>query len=356
MLLIAVILSAMYNEASKRQDFQIAFRLYRAPLLVIEFLFLIGINIYGWRSSGVNHVLIFELDPRNHLSEQHLMELAAIFGVVWTLSLLSFLYSENMSIPAYISPLTLNLALLLFLLNPLRVFRFEARRWLLKTIFRMISAPFFPVTFADFWLADQLNSLVTALMDSYFFLCFYVVNGNFNMISDSANCMDDSYILRPIVNCLPAWFRFAQCLRRYRDSKEAFPHLVNAGKYSTTFLVVLTATLRSYYSKDYENKFDNPYLYAWMAAAVISTLYALTWDYKMDWGLFDKNAGENTFLREEIVYSSTVSQALTQTFLLPLNSFLHSSSTTLLSWKTESSDLPGQSHLPSQNTVQSAPT
>lgn len=25
----------------------------------------------------------------------------------------------------------------------------------------------------------------------------------------------------------------------------------------------------------------------------------------MDWGLFDKNAGENKFLREEIVYSST---------------------------------------------------
>jgi len=23
-----------------------------------------GINVYGWRSSGVNHVLIFELDPR----------------------------------------------------------------------------------------------------------------------------------------------------------------------------------------------------------------------------------------------------------------------------------------------------
>lgn len=27
----------------------------------------------------------------------------------------------------------------------------------------------------------------------------------------------------------------------------------------------------------------------------------------MDWGLFDKSAGENKFLREEIVYSSTVS-------------------------------------------------
>ena len=26
----------------------------------------------------------------------------------------------------------------------------------------------------------------------------------------------------------------------------------------------------------------------------------------MDWGLFDKNAGENTFLREEIVYPQKV--------------------------------------------------
>jgi len=26
----------------------------------------------------------------------------------------------------------------------------------------------------------------------------------------------------------------------------------------------------------------------------------------MDWGLFDRNAGENTFLREEIVYPQKV--------------------------------------------------
>lgn len=61
-------------------NIQIVLRLFRAPLMIILFLFLIGINIYGWRSSGVNHVLIFEIDPRNHLTEQHLMEIAAIFG------------------------------------------------------------------------------------------------------------------------------------------------------------------------------------------------------------------------------------------------------------------------------------
>jgi len=106
--------------------------MYRGPLMLIEFIFLIGVNIYGWRSSGVNHVLIFELDPRNHLSEQHLMELAAIFGVVWALSLLSFLYSEPLSIPSYVNPLGLVLIMAGFLLNPLKMFRHEARFWFLR--------------------------------------------------------------------------------------------------------------------------------------------------------------------------------------------------------------------------------
>lgn len=46
-----------------------------------------------------------------------------------------------------------------------------------------------------------------------------------------------------IVNCIPAWIRFAQCIRRYRDTGETFPHLANAGKYSTTFFVVFARAL-----------------------------------------------------------------------------------------------------------------
>ncbi|GLV32101.1 uncharacterized protein CBL_11943 [Carabus blaptoides fortunei] len=303
-LFIAVVLSAIFHEGS-RENLKIAFRLYRGPLLIIEFIFLMGVNVYGWRSSGVNHVLIFELDPRNHLSEQDLMELAAIFGVVWTLSLLSFLYSASLSIPPYINPLALTIIMIVFVLNPFKVFRHEARFWFLRICGRMIAAPFFHVGFADFWLADQLNSLVAALLDFHFLVCFYVTNGNWLVPGDTLQCMEHSYISRPIVNCIPAWIRFAQCLRRYRDSKEAFPHLVNAGKYSTTFFVVLFATLRVIHKDEYEDPYDNPYLYLWFASSFISSVYAYTWDIKMDWGLFDKAAGENKFLREEIVYSST---------------------------------------------------
>lgn len=64
--------------------------------------------------------------------EQHLMELAAIFGVVWTLSILSFLYSSSLSIPPYINPLALVIIMILFLLNPMRVLRHDARFWLLR--------------------------------------------------------------------------------------------------------------------------------------------------------------------------------------------------------------------------------
>jgi len=97
-----------------------------------------GINVYGWRSSGVNHVLIFELDPRKHVTEQHLFEMAGILGVVYALSILSYLYSEALSIPAYINPLALMILFTFLMINPLKIFYFEARIWLLRILVRFL--------------------------------------------------------------------------------------------------------------------------------------------------------------------------------------------------------------------------
>ena len=44
-------ISALTHEG-EGLDWRIVFRLYRGPFLVILFIFLIGINVYGWRSSG----------------------------------------------------------------------------------------------------------------------------------------------------------------------------------------------------------------------------------------------------------------------------------------------------------------
>lgn len=54
----------------------------------------------------------------------------------------------------------------------------------------------------------------------------------------------------------------------------------------------------------YEHQYLNPYFYLWILSSVCSSMFAYIWDIRLDWGLFDENAGNNKFLREEIVYSS----------------------------------------------------
>ncbi|XP_076841478.1 xenotropic and polytropic retrovirus receptor 1a isoform X1 [Brachyhypopomus gauderio] len=283
-------------------------RMYRGGFLLIQFLFLLGINTYGWRQAGVNHVLIFELNPRNNLSHQHLFEIAGFLGVLWCGSILSCLYANYTGIHMQANPLIFYILIFLFLVNPFKTAYYKSRFWLLKLLFRVSTAPFHRVEFADFWLADQLNSLVMVLMDLEYLLCYYSmelqwdeVDGLLPKSPADGRCHSYSYGLRAIIQCLPAWFRFVQCLRRYRDTKRAFPHLVNAGKYSTTFFVVAFTALYSTH-KDQNYVDADAFLYLLILSSVISSLYTLIWDLKMDWGLFDRNAGEHTFLREEIVY------------------------------------------------------
>ncbi|KAL4219184.1 Xenotropic and polytropic retrovirus receptor 1 [Mactra antiquata] len=284
-----------------------ALRMYRGIFIVILDIFLLGINTYGWRSSGVNHVLIFEIDPRHHLTHQQLMELSSGLAVVWCISTLLYLFSGFFGISGYIFPLVLAASLLLFLINPIKIFHHSSRMWLLRVLFRIATAPFQHVGFADFWLADQLNSLATVLLDFEFMICYYAFEVNWLKSSSPGVCTKTvtGISVRAFVSILPAWFRFAQCLRRYRDTKLTFPHIVNAGKYSTSFLTALFSTLyqlQKLWGGDIHRQ-SHAFFYLWIASAVISSCYTLTWDLKMDWGLFDSNAGENRFLREEIVYA-----------------------------------------------------
>ncbi|XP_017071239.1 xenotropic and polytropic retrovirus receptor 1 [Drosophila eugracilis] len=303
-LFITVVIAAMFYGFG--ENWRAGMRMFRAPFLIIECLFLWGVNVYGWRSSGVNHVLIFELDPRNHLSEQNIMEVASVFGVIWACCVLSYIFCDPLGIPQYAAPLCLYTLMGAFLLNPTKTFHHEARYWALRVLLRVIMAPFCFVNFADFWLADQLNSMVPAFLDIPFLICFFGRSPTWHKAGKAAShCVEYVSLLHPIVAILPAYFRFAQCIRRYRDTKESFPHLVNAAKYATSFFVVIFAHKYHTTTDTYPLSKENPWFYCWITAAIFSSCYAYTWDIKMDWGLFDSKAGDNRFLREEIVYSST---------------------------------------------------
>ena len=57
---------------------------------------------------------------------------------------------------------------------------FKARMWLLRRGWRLIVAGYYPVEFADFWLADQLNSLAAVILDLEYMSCFFRIDGGLN--------------------------------------------------------------------------------------------------------------------------------------------------------------------------------
>lgn len=107
--------------------------------------------------------------------------------------------------------------------------------------------------------------------------------------------------ITPFFTALPAWFRFLQCLRRYHDTLEWFPHLLNAVKYTCSLMQLFV-----YFS--YRHYGGNSLKAGYIVISLIASSYTFAWDIHMDWGLFQfgKHGGAafgNPFLRPELVYS-----------------------------------------------------
>ncbi|KAK6056561.1 SPX domain protein [Cooperia oncophora] len=348
MILILSILLSWWGAAARPNEPQwVAVRLFRGPFLLFLSIFMCGVNMAGWASAGVNHVLIFEVDPRHHLSYQTLMQIAAFMIMLWACAVLAYLYAHLLHIPAFSPPLALMIICAVVMFNPLSkpdyLFHKNSRWWLIQHCFKCFTAPLHFVTFTDFWLGDQMNSLTTSFLDFQYFLCFYstevdyspdnflavrTINsttgavpwGYVDITTGKDMCMSASGV-RSFVSIIPATVRFMQCLRRYRDTKRVHPHLVNAGKYSTTYLVVACGALNKWAEKSDPNG-TSPFFYIWIASYILSFTYTFLWDIFMDWGLIDPRAPkEAPFLREEMIYGSKFYYyaAIVQDFVLRLS-------------------------------------
>lgn len=154
--------------------------------------------------------------------------------------------------------------------------------------FRVVLAGFGHVEFRDFFVADELNSLVYSFNGLQVFVCAYA-NQWTNV---SVTCNNQYSWVTPVIGMLPAFWRFSQCLRRYYDTRQAMPHLFNAIKYFFNMLVIWLAA--SAKITDYESVHG-----LWIAASVVASTYAYVWDVRKDWGLLDKEHG---YLRAELAY------------------------------------------------------
>uniref|UniRef100_A0A1I8IBI9 SPX domain-containing protein n=1 Tax=Macrostomum lignano TaxID=282301 RepID=A0A1I8IBI9_9PLAT len=115
------------------EPWQPGLRLFRASLLVPLFICLLGVNTYGWRGAGVNHVLIFEIDPRHHLNHMEILKAGGILAVTWCAALQLFVFSGWLTgMPPFAAPFLYWAFMPIYLLNPLPVCQHKSRRWLCR--------------------------------------------------------------------------------------------------------------------------------------------------------------------------------------------------------------------------------
>ena len=278
---------------------QSTYYIFRGLFLVNLMLWYIGVNMYGWRKSLINFRFIAEID-QYRISHQKLHMFASLLSVYLVIMFVLYLvvargivYSH---MPVRFFGFIQFVSCLLVLLCPFNIFMRRTRWWLLCKSARVVAAPFFQVRFIDFFLADQFTSLVLVLYD-VFFACCYCVS---DVWTGQSVCATIIPTARLCLAGLPNLWRFLQCLRRYRDSRDVV-NLANAGKYSSGLVVVLFAGL--------SKGLDPSNMFGWTAFrillvvfSVIATAYTSFWDLKMDFGFFQKDS-KHRFLRNELLYS-----------------------------------------------------
>ncbi|XP_023160648.2 xenotropic and polytropic retrovirus receptor 1 homolog isoform X2 [Drosophila hydei] len=275
-------------------------RMFRGSFSLMLYGFSLVGNVYVWQSVGINHVLIFDLNPRHQTVSIKLLSTASFFGYACVLAMLLFIHHKEFGVkdPLYFPLIGLVLPLVI-LLNPVHVMNFPARMGILKCFGRVLAAPFCYVSFADFWLADQLGSLVQCTVDYYYLIRFYM---RYSM--DRENTFDfEPDVVIAVLRCLPAWFRLAQCVKRYCDSKiKPVSYLVNAFAYASTIIVVVISTIQMETSCKYNSIFANPWTWVYIVSSLVSTIYCTAWDLLQDYGLFKIWKGKRIFLRNRLIY------------------------------------------------------
>lgn len=280
------------------------FFMYRVLLFPISLALLLCVNVFAWSRFGINYRFIFELDPRQSRSSWIFLQFASTALAVWCFSLfvfMQFLINELNGIPvlfpSIVHPIALYVVMFVWMALPLNILFGPQRLWMWSSLYSIAMAPFRPVLFRDFFIADQLTSMGDFLFNIQYAVCRIDTSAPFfSNILRACGYLQNLGI--PILNAFPYWSRFLQCLRRYYDTRKVHPNLTNALKYVSGLAVVVMAFIDGVFTA-FGWPFSTALRVSWFIVAVISTLYRHWWDMYMDFGLGRKGHG---FLRAELMY------------------------------------------------------
>ncbi|EFR00998.1 SPX/EXS domain-containing protein [Nannizzia gypsea CBS 118893] len=258
-------------------------QIYGGYFLILVHFFLFCLDCRVWTLSKINYIFVFEYDTRHVLDWRQLSELPSLFSLLLGLCMwLNFRWINSFYIywPVVLIGLTV---VTLFL--PARILYYRSRLWWAYSHWRLLLAGLYPVEFRDFFLGDMYCSQTYAMGNIALFFCLYASRWDNPPMCNSSHSRALGF-----VTTVPSIWRGFQCLRRYYDTRNAFPHLVNFGKYSFSILYYLTLSL---YRIDKSDTLRGIFI----TFACLNAIYASVWDLAMDWSLCNPYS-KNPYLRD----------------------------------------------------------
>ncbi|KAF4400169.1 hypothetical protein G4B88_019378 [Cannabis sativa] len=182
-LLVAIALKIeLHNLPTKEegvQYLQSIFPLYSVFLYAVLHLLMYATNIYFWRRYKINYPFIFGFKRGTELEYRDVYLLSTGLAVLASSAFLANLHldmdpnTQKLKEVTQLVPLALVTLVLLLIFCPLNILYRASRFFFIRCLFRCILAPLYPVTFSDFFLADQLTSQMQALRSCVLYICYY---------------------------------------------------------------------------------------------------------------------------------------------------------------------------------------
>ncbi|OTA67758.1 EXS-domain-containing protein [Hypoxylon sp. EC38] len=260
-------------------------QIYAGYFLMLFLMFLFCLDCYVWTCNKINYPFIFEFDTRNSLDWRQLSSFPSFFLLLFGIFFwVNFTRYGSDELYLYYPVILIGITLLILLL-PAPVLWHRSRQWLVYSHYRLFFAGLYPVEFRDFFLGDMYCSLTYATSNIELFFCLYAHYWN-----NPVQCNSNNSRLLGFFSALPPIWRALQCIRRYRDTGNVFPHLVNGGKYGMTIMSSVTLSL-------YRMRATQSNLGLFVTFSTMNGIYTSIWDLFMDFSFFQPET-RHRFLRD----------------------------------------------------------
>jgi hypothetical protein len=248
-----------------------------------------GVVIGYLKEFRVNYVMIFESNPANRLHPSGMYILFAMLIIIW----LSCMIGEVSVLKGYLDYDVDTFAIIMLVVftvvffNPSDLFQSVIRFPTIIALFNWLLPPISEVRFLEFFIADVWTSLVKPFIDIALITCWAVSSPDENVFANG-KC-NPKMFWAIFAWFLPFHIRFLQCVNKWWHTGDAFPHLVNAGKYLASMVMIVA---NYFYGLDPELK------WVVFGLCLFASAYAFIWDTLIDFGLWR----DSRWLRKEILY------------------------------------------------------